>query len=109
MPLGLSSQWTAATWMFTGIQDSAAAMSKTLMTPSPVRFAVDLDLAEERRRAGPVEQRGAERQVGGLLARCNLVEGARVEEPAECAGRANEDSTKRMDKKSAIARICCEG
>jgi len=44
--------------MFTGIQDSAAAMSKTLI---PVRFAVDLDLTEERRRAGPVEQRGAER------------------------------------------------
>ena len=90
--------------MFTWIQDSAAAMSKTLMTPS-----VDLDLAEERQRAGPVEQRGAERQVGGLLARGNLVEGARVEKPAECAGRANEDSTKRIDKKSAIARICCEG
>ena len=71
-------------------------------------LAVDLDMAEERRRAGPVEQRGTERQVGGLLARCNLVEGARVEEPAKCAGRANEDSTKRMDKKSAIARICCE-
>jgi len=66
-------------------------MSKTLMTPSQVRFDVDLDLAEERRRAGPVEQRGAERQVGGLLARYNLVEGARVEEPAECAWRANED------------------